>query len=152
MSSTPRSALFFDNANSPDADDSYYESFELRDMRRRDQDHAIFSFIDRTRKISIGRGRDCDYRVGVEPGSAVSRHHALITLLEPGRYQLHDISKNGTTILHEDGTYEILNRGNVGTLRNGDILYLVNVWSNKDERPPLSTERGAILRFIHLKK
>jgi len=64
----------------------------------------------------LGRGSDCDV---VLPERQVSRHHARITRISDGMYELRDLgSKNGTCINGE----EIINQSRV--LRDGDEIQI----------------------------
>lgn len=49
------------------------------------------------RKITIGRGRECDVRIDDQTDS-VSRRHAVITVSPVGKMKIYDTSSNGTYV------------------------------------------------------
>lgn len=125
--------------------------FGLKDVKRSDGESRYFLFGEiPTRGIVLGRDPECDFVVGGEPGSTVSRRHAIITVHGETCY-IEDISKNGTMVERLHGkfgsSFEVVNKVPVA-LQEDDRLYLSIV---VDGGGMALGKGGSMVRLAYLK-
>lgn len=72
------------------------------------------------KKITIGRGRECDVRLSDE-SEKVSRKHAIITVSPLGKMKIYDTSSNGTSVNGQP-----VEKPEGKPLKRGDIVNFAN--------------------------